>query len=53
MKNISPLYLYFISLVCFVLANILRDKVDFAYGFFLGAGIVIFLLGVYKKISAK
>jgi hypothetical protein len=48
MKNISPLYLYFISLVCFVLANFI-DKIDFAYGFFLGAGVVIFLYGVYKR----
>jgi hypothetical protein len=53
MKNISPLYLYFISLVCFVLANFVRDKIDFAYGFFLGAGVVVFLFGVYKKISSK
>jgi|TARA_R110002124_G_C8547034_1_gene478893 hypothetical protein len=53
MKNISPLYLYFISLVCFVLANLVRDKIDFAYGFFLGAGVVIFLYGVYKKINGK
>lgn len=53
MKNISPIYLYFISLVCFVLANLVRDKIDFAYGFFLGAGVVVFLLGVYKKVSGK
>jgi hypothetical protein len=49
MKNISPLYLYFISLVCFVLANLVHDKIDFAYGFFLGAGVVIFLYGVSIK----
>ncbi|NRT12899.1 hypothetical protein HNQ00_002543 [Flavobacterium sp. 14A] len=53
MKNISPLYLYFISLICFVLANILRDKVDFAYGFLLGFGVITFLFGLYKKISAR
>ena len=53
MKNISPLYLYFISLVCFVMANLVRDKIDFAYGFFLGTGVVIFLYGVYKKINGK
>jgi hypothetical protein len=29
------------------------DKNDFAYGFFLGAGVVIFLYGVYKKINGK
>jgi hypothetical protein len=52
-KNFSPLQLYFISLICFVLANVLRDKIDFAYGFFLGAGVVIFLYGVYKKINGK
>ena len=53
MKNLSPIILYFISLICFVLANVLRDKVDFAYGFFLGFGIIIFLFGLYKKIGAK
>ena len=53
MKNTSPIILYFISLVCFVLANVLRDKIDFAYGFFLGAGVVFFLYGVYKKVSSK
>jgi hypothetical protein len=53
MKNLSPLSLYFISLICFVLANLLREKIDFAHGFFLGAGIVIFLAGLYKKFSSK
>lgn len=53
MKNVSPIQLYFISLICFVLANVLRDKFDFAYGAFLGAGVVLFLMGVYKKVSSK
>ncbi|OAZ04455.1 hypothetical protein FLB_14530 [Flavobacterium succinicans] len=53
MKNISPLYLYFVSLICFVLANLVRGKMDFAYGFFLGTGVVLFLIGLYKKISSK
>jgi hypothetical protein len=38
-------------LFCF--ANLFSDKIDFAYGFFLGAGVVVFLFGVYKKISSK
>jgi|TARA_R110000868_G_scaffold361554_1_gene623519 hypothetical protein len=53
MKNFSPLQLYFISLICFVLANVLRDKSEFAHGAFLGAGVVLFLIGVYQKISSK
>jgi xanthine/uracil permease len=53
MKNITPVFLYFISLVCFVLANLVRDKIDFAYGAFLGAGVVFFLYGLYKKFNSK
>jgi hypothetical protein len=53
MKNVSPLYLYFVSLICLVLANLMRDKNQFVYGAFLGAGVVIFLIGIYKKFSAK
>jgi hypothetical protein len=53
MKNLSPLYLYFISMICLVLANFVRGKLDYAYGFFLGAGVVLFLIGIYKKFSAK
>ncbi|MFT5251197.1 MAG: hypothetical protein ACI87N_000169 [Flavobacteriales bacterium] len=53
MKNVSPIYFYFISLICFIAANVVRDKNDFAYGSFLGVGVVLFLAGVYKKISSK
>lgn len=53
MKNLSPLHLYFISLICFVLANLVRNKFDFVYGAFLGAGLVFFMLGIYKKFGAK
>ena len=53
MKDISPLQLYFISLICFVIANVVRDKSQFAHGAFLGAGVVLFLFGVYKKVSSK
>ena len=53
MKKISPIYLYFISLVSFVLANILREKNDFAYGAFLGIGLVTLLFALYKKFGTK
>ena len=53
MGNIKPLYLYFISLICFVLANILRDQVNFAYGFFLGFGVIVFLYALYKKFNSN
>jgi hypothetical protein len=53
MKKSSPLYLYLISVVCFVLSNVLRDKVDFAHGAFLGAGVVFFLFAIYKKFTSK
>ena len=53
MKNVSPIYLYFMSLICFVLANLVRDKANFGYGFLLGLGVVIFLFGLYKKFGVK
>lgn len=53
MKNISPIYLYFISLVAFVVANVLREKNDFAYGAFLGIGVVVFLFAIYKKFGSN
>lgn len=53
MSNIKPLYLYFISLVCFILANVLKDKVNFAHGFFLGLGVIVFLYALYVKFNSK
>ena len=53
MKNISPLSLYFISIICFVLANLARDKYEFVYGALLGVGITTFLIAIYKKFSTK
>ena len=41
------------SMICLFLANLVRGKMDYAYGFFLGAGVVLFIIGVYKKFSAK
>ena len=53
MKNANPLQLYFISLLCFVLANLVKDKYDFVYGFLLFMGVVAFVIGIYRKFSAK
>lgn len=53
MKNLNPLYHYGISVVCFVIANLVGQELGFVYGAFLGAGCVIFLLGFYKRISSK
>ncbi|MEC5164680.1 hypothetical protein RCH18_000399 [Flavobacterium sp. PL11] len=51
MKNLKPLHLYFISIICFVLANLLRDSINFAYGFLLGFGVIVFLFAIYKKVK--
>ena len=53
MKNLAPIYLYMISVVCFVIANIVRDKVLFLYYILLMLGVVFFVIGLKKRISNK
>ncbi len=49
MKQIKPIYLYVVSLLSFVLANVLREKNGYLYGVLLGLGLVLFLFGVLNK----
>lgn len=48
-KNLSSIYLYLISVVCFVLANVIRDKNIIIYYVLLVVGVVFFVLGLTKK----
>lgn len=51
MKNISPITLYFLSLVSLVTANMVRETTTTAYLFLLILGVVFLILGVYKKFK--
>ncbi|OMQ12023.1 hypothetical protein BXU01_10980 [[Flexibacter] sp. ATCC 35103] len=52
-KNITPLTFYFGSVICFVLANVLRDKVLSFYYILLVLGIVFFFMGILKRLGTK
>lgn len=53
MKSITPLYLYFLSLICLVTANIVREGNHILYLVLLVLGVVVFVLGIYKKFKSK
>jgi hypothetical protein len=53
LKNITPLTCYFASVVCFVLANVLRDNSLSFYYVLLVLGIVFFFIGVLKRLRTK
>ena len=53
LKNTPSIYLYLISIVCFVMANLVRDKYDFAYGFLLVFGLGLFGLGFVNRNKNK
>ena len=52
-KNIPPIYLYLISILSFVISNLIREKSPLFYGIFLASGLIFFLLGLYNRISNK
>lgn len=52
-KNSSPIYFYFISIIAFVLANIIRDKSVPVYYILLLTGLVFFILGFMKRVKTK
>jgi hypothetical protein len=52
-KKIPPIYLYLISILSFVISNLIREKSPLFYGTFLAGGLIFFLLGLYNRISKK
>ncbi|MNX41538.1 hypothetical protein D3C86_719440 [compost metagenome] len=52
-KNSSPIYFYFISIVSFVLANMIREKSISIYYALLLVGLIFFLLGLVKRMKSK
>lgn len=53
LKNISAVVFYFASVVCFVLANVLRDSSLSFYYVLLVLGIGFFFMGVLKRLRTK
>ncbi|HTG65539.1 MAG TPA: hypothetical protein VL859_04110 [Flavobacterium sp.] len=53
MKNIAPIYLYMISVVCFVVANIVREQFLTLYYILLVLGVLLCILGFKNRIQNK
>jgi hypothetical protein len=53
LKNITPVTFYFASVVCFVLANVLKDKSLSSYYVLLVLGLGFFFAGMLKRIRTK
>ena len=51
--KISPITFYFISIICFVLANVIREQSVPVYYLSLVLGLVFFFLGLYKRVNSK
>nr|WP_294789339.1 hypothetical protein [uncultured Flavobacterium sp.] len=53
LKNISAVAFYFASVICFVLANVLKDNNASVYYILLVVGIILFFLGVLKRLKSN
>ncbi|RED23836.1 hypothetical protein BD847_2910 [Flavobacterium cutihirudinis] len=53
LKNIPAIAFYFVSVICFVLANVLRDNSLSFYYILLVLGIGFFFMGVLKRLRTK
>ncbi|RKR11390.1 hypothetical protein C8C83_3116 [Flavobacterium sp. 90] len=53
LKNITPVSFYFASVICFVLANVLKDKSLSFYYILLVVGLVLFFMGMLKRLRTK
>lgn len=53
LKNIPAMGFYFASVICFVLANVLRDNSLSFYYILLVLGIGFFFMGVLKRLRTK
>lgn len=52
-KNASPIYFYFVSIVAFVLANSIREINISLYYALLVIGLVFFFLGLMRRIKQR
>ena len=53
LKNTPPMYLYLVSIISFILANLVRDKSLGFYYFLLIIGLVFFVLGFMRRLKIK
>lgn len=53
LKNLTPVTFYFASVICFVLANVLKDKSLSFYYILLVLGMGLFFAGMIKRIRTK
>lgn len=51
LKNIPPITFYFGSIICFVFANVCKDKSVSFYYALLGVGLILFLFGLLNKMK--
>lgn len=51
LKNASPIYFYFVSIVAFVLANSIRTTSVGFYYVLMIVGLVFFFLGLMRRIK--
>lgn len=52
-KNIKPIYFYFVSILAFVLSNVVREKIIPLYYICLLFGALFFILGFFKGRSER
>jgi VIT1/CCC1 family predicted Fe2+/Mn2+ transporter len=52
-EKLSPMAFYFISVIAFVLANVIREQSISVYYLCIVVGLVFFFLGLYKRVSTK
>ena len=52
-NNISPIYFYLVSVVCFVLSNVTRDKNIPLYYTMLFLGAIFFIVGFFKRMKNR
>lgn len=52
-KNLSSIYLYLISVVCFVIANVVRNYNIIFYYLLLVLGIGFFVIGFTKRLKKQ
>jgi hypothetical protein len=53
LKNITPLTFYFGSVICFVLANVIKDQSLPFYFVLLVFGLAFFFMGILKRLRTK
>ncbi len=52
-KKLSPMAFYFISVIAFVLANVIKEQSISVYYLCIVVGLLFFFLGLYKRVRAK